>query len=252
MTEEEYQVYRHEAVHALMAMNDQRDEKYGISKFPRWNYDLDAGVQVFSKNGVAKIIAKIQAVGTTANSSNNWLWSWANSSFPEQVTDLLQQVRDFGEREGLKQLTEKSWQDDEYLGWEMTAVAARILGAVGGYRCPSEKGFLYLVHTKIWVAEPGQTVEEVIAQENKKRVVCGNHGSGFSTYLCEHLCAEPGQEWFSDTQSEEKPWPDAWCAKCDEVFQEQGEWNDVNSARLKIKLICHHCYEAKRKVASAQ
>ncbi len=27
------------------------------------------------------------------------------------------------------------------------------------------------------------------------------------------------------------------------LYQNEGEWNDANSEHLKIKLICHHCYE---------
>ena len=251
MNENEYKNYLHEAVHALMAMNDQSHEKYGISKYPRWNYDLDAGLQVFSERGIAKVIVRIQAVGSTAKKSKDWLWSWANTSLPEQVTDKMQEVKKFGEREGIKQLTESSCPDDEYVGWEMTALAARILGGVGGYRCPDENGFLYLLHTHIFTAETGQTVEEVFAKEKERLVQCGEHGKGFATYVCEHLLTEPAQKWFSEKPSDKKPWPDAWCAKCDQAFQEQGEWNDINSRRLKIKLMCHRCYQTHRNTAHA-
>jgi hypothetical protein len=37
-----------------------------------------------------------------------------------------------------------------------------------------------------------------------------------------------------------------WCAACDVFFQEQGEWNDKNPAKIKIKLLCHHGYERLR------
>jgi hypothetical protein len=78
-------------------------------------------------------------------------------------------------------------------------------------------------------------------------VSCDTHGEGQETYVCEHLLANPKQEWFSDVPSGEKPWPDAWCAGCDEVFQEEGEWNERNEGRIKIELLCHHCYESLRK-----
>lgn len=251
MNENDYKVYLHEAVHALMALNDQNHEKYGISQYPRWNYDLDAGLQVFSERGIAKVIARIQAVGSTAKKSKDWLWSWANTSLPEQVTDKMHEVKGFGEREGIKQLTESSWPDDEHLGWEMTAVAARILGGVGGYRCPDENGFLYLLHTHIFAAEAGQTVEEVFAKEKERLIQCGDHGKGFATFVCEHLFSQPAQRWFSETPTDENPWPDAWCAKCDQAFQELGERKEASSDRSKIKLICHRCYQAQRSRADA-
>lgn len=39
--------------------------------------------------------------------------------------------------------------DYEHLGWELTAVTARILGAKGAYRCPSDNGFFYVVFSDI-------------------------------------------------------------------------------------------------------
>jgi hypothetical protein len=46
------------------------------------------------------------------------------------------------------------------------------------------------------------------------------------------------------------PWPDAWCAACDKMYQQQGQWNDSDSDRLSIKLICHRCYESLRSKAT--
>jgi hypothetical protein len=243
---EEFHKYQHEAVHTLMDSNAHCEEVFRIGLWERWQYELDAGALVFAQDGFAKVIASIQVVGTTAKSSKDWLWAWANQSFDSSQTARLQEVRSWGEREGLRQFTEESWPDDEYLGWEMTAVTARILDAKGAYRCPDEKGVLYLVYTDIRKAEENQTVAEAFLNEKQRRVDCGDHGKGFSTYLCKHLLAKPRQEWFSETPSKEKPWPDAWCAKCDEAFQEQREWNEANEKIPEIKLVCDRCYETLR------
>jgi hypothetical protein len=75
---------------------------------------------------------------------------------------------------------------------------------------------------------------------------CKIHGPAFSTYICDHLFANPRQKWFSDVATGSDPWPDAWCQECNDLFDQQGEWNDKNSGGLKARLLCHRCYEAHR------
>jgi hypothetical protein len=152
-------------------------------------------------------------------------------------------VRDFGTAESIQQLTEAYLPDDEHLGWEMTAVAARILQAKGAYRCPGDGGFVYLIYTDIAIAEAGEA-------DRSKKIQCATHGTAYATYVCRHLASDPSQEWFSREPDEENRWPDAWCKQCDTFFQEQGEWNEKNEKKLEIKLICHHCYEKLRAESS--
>jgi hypothetical protein len=243
MTAEEYRDFRHRAVHALMALNKQCEEKFGIGKWERWDYDLDAGTLVFSEAGTPKIVAEVQAVGTTSTNSKTWLWSWANESMTPTVTNRMTQVRQFGVENAISELTEATLPDDEYLGWGVTAVTVALLGGKGAYRCPSDRGgYLYFMYTDIAVAD----LPTVHTQREDKRsqIECDQHGSGCAAYVCQHIFANPKQEWFSDNPTPTDPWPDAWCTECDRLYQAEGEWNDSNSETLKIKLICHHCYES--------
>lgn len=244
MTPEQYKDFKHHAVHELMALNKVCDEEFGIRNWERWDYDLDAGTLVFSESGTPKVVARIQVVGTTSATSNTWLWGWANN-FPPGVTSEMRKVREFGTREAISQLTDSSVTNNEYLGWELTAIAARLLHAKGAYRCPrSDGGFLYLIYTEINFATGSEANEA--ESEPAQAIDCNLHGAGHATYVCEHLVADPKQQWFSDEPSPANPWPDAWCSRCDEAYQEQGEWNDNNSGFIKIKLLCHRCYESLR------
>ncbi len=245
MTPDEYEQFRHDAVDALTDLNEDCKRRYGITTWPRWDYDLDAGNLVFSDGGVAKVIASIQVVGSTSNMSHTWLWAWANESLPPNVTEQAREVRQFGIAEGLSRLTEPQLADDEFLGWEMTAIAARIVGAKGAYRCPADNGFMYVVYKDIDEATSNAGALPKLTSD-EDNVTCATHGPAQQTFVCEHLVLDPKQEWFSDEPSAAKPWPDAWCAKCDELYQEKGEWDDDNSSRLKIKLVCHQCYQALR------
>jgi hypothetical protein len=50
---------------------------------------------------------------------------------------------------GYVKLTEAKWPGEEADGWEMTAIAARLLEAKGAYRASSDRGLSFLIFTKI-------------------------------------------------------------------------------------------------------
>lgn len=241
----EFQEFKRNHVHALQDLNEQCQRVYRISEWEHWNYELEDAILLFSQAGIPKVVTAVQVVGTTSAEKKNWLWGWANGHLPQQVVSRMQEVRSFGQAKGIRELTEAYLPDDEYLGWAMTAIAAHVLGAKGGYRTPSAKGFMYFVFTDIRLATPEEELNPHVV--GRTRLKCGEHEEGFATYICDHLVADPAQAWFSDTPSDQNPWPDAWCERCDDIFQEQGEWNEKNEGRLKIKLVCHRCYETMRK-----
>jgi hypothetical protein len=242
MDAEQFAAYRHEAVHQLMELNEGCEKTHRISSWPRWDYNFDAGTLTFSENGVPKVIATIQVIGSTSISGGTWMWAWANESLPATVTEAVRRVRAFGQEENLAQLTQECLPDDENLGWGMSAVAAKILRSKGAYRCPGDNGFVYVVYSSLRFADE----EPVTPADGAKRIECVTHGTGFATYVCEHLVASPSQQWFSGNTDDTHEWPDAWCVICDAFFQEEGQWNEKNEAKLKIKLLCHYCYERKR------
>jgi hypothetical protein len=77
-------------------------------------------------------------------------------------------------------------------------------------------------------------------------VECRQHGKAFETFVCRHLALAPRQRWHSGPVTDEDPWPDAWCDRCDEAFQRHGEWTPTNSEGLQAVLLCHECYESAR------
>lgn len=148
----QFSVFRHEAVHELMRLNELCEKEFHISSWPRWDYDLEPGTLTFSENGVAKVLATIQVVGTTSVSGGTWMWGWANESLPPNVKKEVARVREFGQAENIPELTKAVLPDDEYIGWGMTAVAAKLLGVRGAYRCPGSNGFVYVVYSSIGFA----------------------------------------------------------------------------------------------------
>jgi len=145
----EYEEFRHQAVHALMALNQRCECEFRIGSWERWEYDLEPATLTFFENGLPRIVASIVVVGSTSFASSTWLWAWGNSSIPEECRKGMEQVRQLGETRQFSLLGQDKITDDEYLGWELTAIAASVLGAKGAYRCPSERGFLYVIYDEI-------------------------------------------------------------------------------------------------------
>jgi hypothetical protein len=174
------------------------------------------------------------------------MWGWANESLPAKVTEGMTKVRAFGEAEKIAELTQAELPDDEHLGWELAAIAAKLLNAKGAYRCPGENGFVYVVYSSIRFVTEGEANAPEPAY-----IECAHHGDGFATFICEHLHLDPAQEWFSNEPDEQDRWPDAWCGACETLFQEKGEWSEEDESKREIVVLCHHCYEdlrARRKL----
>ena len=89
-----------------------------------------------------------------------------------------------------------------------------------------------------------QTLGNIISDRDK--ILCSQDGEGYTTFVCRHLHENPRQEWHSREPTPDNPWPDAWCAKCDEAFMQTGQWTDENSGCTDIQIICNFCYERRK------
>jgi hypothetical protein len=145
MNSEQFKDYCDVAFHDLERLNEGLELKFGIGKWERWDCDLQPATLTFSNDGMPKVIANVQVAGSTSNKSGTWMWGWANQHLPAQVTEEVSRVGEFGKRENISQLTDATFSADEEVGWQMAAVATKVLQGKGVYRCPSKAGFLFLI-----------------------------------------------------------------------------------------------------------
>jgi hypothetical protein len=134
-----------------MGKNERFKEQYG--PHARWDWDDEAVTLTFSDPVKATVRVDVTVVGTTEGDS--WEWSWANRNIEARSTQDMGKIRAFGEANGYDKLTSAFLEADEYTGWEMTAVAAHILGALGAYRFPTDDGYCFVVYRKIEEIEAG-------------------------------------------------------------------------------------------------
>lgn len=146
MTYPEYEIFAREATDYLKARIEHAKAQFGIGSLARYEYDLYRGEIWWSEVGAPKVRGRVTVVGTISTKSNTWLWAWANPHFQDVNLGDIDQVRALGEAEGITKLTEEKWAADEVDGWEMSAIAARLLEAQGAYRSPGENGFLFMLY----------------------------------------------------------------------------------------------------------
>jgi hypothetical protein len=148
-----------EAREQLQEKQDQLISTYKLGAWERFDWDQDRQELVFSQDGKPRVIAKIQFVGSFSKTSSTWRWAWANDSIlPAMKADIVR-VRQLGAERGWSRLTEAQWPATEQDGWEMTAIAVRVLDAKGAYLSRSETVLTFMVITSIrWAsgAESGE------------------------------------------------------------------------------------------------
>jgi len=127
--------------------------EFSLNRHQRWDWDQQRAALVFSNDGIAAVIATIEFVGSVSTRSNTWLWSWANPSMLDAVRSRILAVYDFGEARDYPNLTVPKWPAEEADGWDMAAVAARVLDAAGVYRTPDENGFTFMLITEVRTAQ---------------------------------------------------------------------------------------------------
>jgi hypothetical protein len=142
---EAWEPFLSDAISELQAKQDYLTKAFGLSRHERWDWDQETGEIVFSNAHTPTVIARVQFVGSVSTVTDTWLWSWANPSFVPNVVKEMLTVRAFGEAEHFACLTVPKWPAEEADGWEMTAVAAKVLGAEGAYRTPGDSGFSFML-----------------------------------------------------------------------------------------------------------
>jgi hypothetical protein len=132
LTDDEIEELLHHATHEAQALQAASEKKWHWSKMARWDYDPDASTLTFSDPTKPTIVADIELVGSFSTTTDTFQWAW------ETLDDWseMERVRAFGEVRGIKKLTTANWAAEEVDGWEMTSLAAYLLGAGAVYRAP--------------------------------------------------------------------------------------------------------------------
>jgi hypothetical protein len=149
MDSAEYENWRREAYQQLIDLNEKANATYGITAWEEFSYDLAAGTLLFSHKGRPRVEARIQLVGVA---DKQWMWAWANPGWwPESVLRDALATRAFGEQHNLPDLVSPHLDapDMTSLGWTLTAIAARVTGALGAYRPMDGRRSMFVLYREL-------------------------------------------------------------------------------------------------------
>ena len=73
------------------------------------------------------------------------MWTWANEVYPDSERAKIAPLRIFGEVRGIEKFEKGQWAAEEVDGWEVTQIAADVLGAAAIYRAPMDHLFVFML-----------------------------------------------------------------------------------------------------------
>lgn len=235
-----FEDFADECCKQISALQESFMNSYGINGYEHWFFDEDLGIFRFQSDDGRNLYFKYAFTGSFSTKTNTWKWSWDNAYMKDSTRRDIDKVKTYGLDNDYKQLFTGLIDGDEYTGWAMTTIAAKLLNAIGVYRFPQEHLFFYLIFT-------GEISEEAYNHlKEKYTVTCATHGARRAAFVCQHLSADKytgfHEAFDSDPLVEAEDDYQAWCDACEEVRLQAGEWNEESEAFAKIRLICDQCF----------
>ena len=146
----DWAAWSRESVEMMMARNAQWPQQFGLAAGTPYRWDLDKSALVF-EGALHEVVATVCLVGTTSESENSFLWSWANDAIPRHHGEALEVVHEFGREHHLALLTTARIPGGRPEATECLCIAARLQRAVGTFVDPQGDVALYfsILHLQI-------------------------------------------------------------------------------------------------------
>jgi hypothetical protein len=237
--EKDFETYSNECLNEMSSLQNEFLQLYNINSYENWHYDHGIGAFHFKANDGRNLYFKYVDVGSFSTQANTWNWSWDNKSTPRHVKGNIEKVKEFGEANDFELLATGLIKGDEYTGWVMTSMAAKLLSAIGLYRVSHEDLFIYF----IFISELNQDQYEALKD---KYIACDTHNAGRVAFVCKHLINNDllgfHEAFESDPSIDDDDDYEAWCNECEKVRLKEDGWNDKSMGFADIKVICDECY----------
>jgi hypothetical protein len=242
---ENFNQYKDRCVEEISSLQDEFKKLYDLNSYERWSFDEDFGVFHFESDDGRVLYFKYSLVGSLSENTSTWKWSWDNEHLKPSERRRVDEVKMFGEQNDFTSLITGLLEADEYTGWEMTSISARILNAMGVYRFTQEHLTFYIIFTS-------ELTKEQYDSWKERAVTCESHGTSRAAFVCRHLNKDSYTGFHEAFESNPLIEPDddfqAWCDECEKIRVREGEWNEVSEGFAKIRLICDQCFfEIKRR-----
>lgn len=152
---DDYNRLLNDCVAEVESKNRKLQHDFGIGGFERWDINQEIGELIFSDGGDPKVVCSVTILGSFSDVSETWMWGWANPTLLEPLTRDTAVVRQYGEENGIEDLTVEKTPASEAEAWALCALACRILNGAGLYRGPTGNGFVVMMIKGITQIEQG-------------------------------------------------------------------------------------------------
>ena len=161
-----------------------------------WGFDMDVGEIEFS-DGTAW---KVQILGTESETSQTWLWAWANAAvdIPEELLVFAQQIQAYGEQHDIPEFVEPKVDVTACPSSHLALIASGLCHAQAYYRCPYEGGAMYALFTDRHFPPDIRELPHRIASTFTDLIMhmeLPNHKAAFECYVQSHQlhCVSVGE-----------------------------------------------------------
>jgi hypothetical protein len=132
MSETDWAAWSREAVRQLIRKNERWPAEHGLPPSIRYSLHVDRAELTFPR-AEDELVAHFSVVASASKAEGTVLWGWANEALAAPAQVGLEQVREFGNANGLSLLTEPFVHGGLPEGRELLAIASRIMDASGGF-----------------------------------------------------------------------------------------------------------------------
>lgn len=109
-----------------------------------WAVDQDAGLIRFERPDGQTLSAPVQIIGAWNPLNETFTWGWDHPSVKTRLRADAERTRWFGEKHGLKELTDLTVKASELEAWRLTAVARKVNGSAAVYRGPTDGPVVFM------------------------------------------------------------------------------------------------------------
>ena len=166
MTDDEFDEFVAQANAELAQKQATLEKTYGLGRHDRFVVEYDKRrLTFFGKEGPL-VEAVIVPVATHVETQNSLKWSWSSPQLPQAVREDAARVRKLYDLTGYEIFANETAECDASMAWEITAMACKLLSALGAYRVPHANLNAYMliteikVHTGVTVGTPDESHHE--------------------------------------------------------------------------------------------
>lgn len=151
MTDEQFDEYVDQCYEELELKQGQLFEKYYLGNYESYWFDQESASLQFKNAEKVELEFEVIPIGSWSSASKSWMWSWANQSLNEKLKAQTTKLKDLANFTGFDTFESATFDADEMMAHEITAMAVHHLEALGLYILPSKnlKIFLALIQLKV-------------------------------------------------------------------------------------------------------